>query len=181
MDTFDIIRDCKRGDGKAFGTLVDLHADMAFRVALRIMNDEMEAEDIVQEAYISAWKNMKDFDAARSFSSWLYRIVVHKCYDALRSRKRTRSADINDNYWKELSDTADNPEVSLDNKETAQLIKMLSESLSPKQKLVFVLIDLEGLTHDEVEEITGMRKVTVKSNLNHARRNLCKKLQIVMP
>jgi len=162
LNTYDIIKDCKRGDGKAFGTLVDLHADMAFRVALRIMNDEMEAEDMVQEAYISAWKNMKDFDAARSFSSWLYRIVVNKCYDALRSRKRTRPADPNDNCWKELSDAADNPEVSLDNKETAHLIKMLSETLSPKQKLVFILIDLEGLTHDEVKEITGMRKMTVK-------------------
>lgn len=177
MDTQEIIQRCKKGDEKAFEFLIDMFADMAFRLAFRIVNDQMEAEDIVQESFISAWENIKKFSAERSFSSWLYRIVINKCYDSLRKRKKRRFTEPAEPPWHELCEASDDPEMILSNKETEAMVRVLSEKLSPKQKLVFILIDLEGLSHDEVVEITGMKKSVLKSNLNHARRNIGEKIK----
>lgn len=65
-----------------------------------------------------------------------------------------------------------NPESKLSNEEIGKIIRLLTNKLSPKQKIVFILSELEGLTHDDISEITGMVKTAVKSNLNHARRNI---------
>ncbi len=160
------------GNQRAFASLVNMHTEMAFRVASRIVNDEMEAEDIVQEAFLVSWQKMQSFDPERSFAGWLYRIVVNKCYDALRRRKVQVIPEAGKKSLEILFEATNNPEVIMDNRETAVLIRSLTRKLSPKQKLVFVLIDLEERTHDEVVELTGMRKTVVKSNLNHARRNM---------
>lgn len=73
-----------------------------------------------------------------------------------------------------LSDN--NPETEINNEETGKIIQLLTNRLSAKQKVVFILSELEGLSHDDISEITGMAKTTVKSNLNHARRNIGKKI-----
>ena len=73
-------------------------------------------------------------------------------------------------YYKLISDQ--NPEQELNNKELGSLIRTLTKNLSYKQKVVFILSELEGLSHDAIAEITGMTKTSIKSNLNHARRNI---------
>ena len=177
MTIREIIERCKRGDRLAFSFLVDRHSERAFSVAFRILNDTMEAEDVVQESFIAVWEKITDFDPERSFPAWLYRVVVNRAYDALRKKKRQKETDL-ENIG-ELIDSADNPGVILDNRETGQLIRALTEELSPIQKLVFVLIELEECTHDEAAEITGMNKDAIKSNLNHARKNIAKRLESI--
>lgn len=172
MDTKDLIRSCKERDETAFRKLVDSHMDFAFSVAYRILNDEDEARDTVQESFISVWQKIESFNTGRSFSNWLYRIIVNRCYDALRKRKRTINHTRLDNLNISGIISDSNPEEKLGNEEIGRLIRLMTGRLSPGQKVVFVLSELEGLNHDEISEITGMAKTSVKSNLNHARKKI---------
>lgn len=165
-------------DESAFRLLVDRYSGFAFSVVFRIVNDEEESKDIVQEAFITVWKRLEKFDREMKFENWLYKIAVNKCLDALRRKKR-RALEYPDNgHWNfpEMIHN-ENPETIWSNKEMGQMIQQLTHMLSPKQKVVFVLSDLEGLSHDEISGITGMAKSSIKSNLNFARRNIGKMIE----
>lgn len=173
MDTGNIIKSCINRDEAAFRLLIDNYSDFAFTVAFRIMNDEEESNDIVQESFISVWNKIGDFDPEKKFSNWLYRIIVNKCYDALRKRKRMQLVYPDANSWNIPGLYSEsNPERKLDNEEIGRMIRQLTFKLSTKQKIVFILSELEGLSHEDITQITGMAKTSIKSNLNHARRKI---------
>ncbi len=178
MDIPEIIQRCKHKDERAFRLLVDHYSGFVFSVVFRILNDEDESKDILQESFITVWKNLEKFDREMPFENWLYKIVVNKCLDALRNKKR-RALEYPDTHHWNIPEiiSNENPETILSNKEMGQIILQLTGMLSPKQKVVFVLCDLEGLSHDEIATITGMAKSTIKSNLNFARRNIGKMIE----
>lgn len=178
MDNRDIIRYCINRDEDAFRMLVDRYSDFAFSVAFRITNDEDESNDIVQETFISVWNRIGHFNIEKNFSNWLYRIIVNKCYDFLRRKKRMLVIHPDTDNWDipELFSES-NPERNLNNEEIGKIIRLFTNKLSSKQKIVFVLSELEGLTHEEISEITSMVKASVKSNLYHARRNIGKMIE----
>lgn len=175
MNTPQIILECKQGSTNAFRQLVEGYSDLAFSVAFRIVNDEEEAKDIVQDSFIAIWKNLSRLDESKSFKSWLSKTVVNKCLDHLRKKKRSGATPMDENKIDELLISGPkDPEQILSNAELGQLISRLTERLTPKQKVVFVLHELEGFTHDEIVDATEMTKDSIKSNLNHARRNIGK-------
>ena len=179
MDQVQLIRQCKDGDQRAFGLLVDQHAEQTYRVAFRILNDTLEAEDVVQEAFIRAWDKMEKFREEASFSAWIYKIATNLSYDILRSGRRKKMQRLEEKDLEDILSSLDNPEQELDLKECALLIQAISENLSLKQKLAFVLIDVEGMSHDEAVNITGMSKTRLKSNLYHARKLIGERIQIL--
>jgi len=169
----ELIRKCLEGDLQSFGRLVEKASPEAFSVAFRILCDEDEAEDIVQETMITVWRKLKSLSSSASFKTWMFRIVVNKCYDRLRKMKRNPEFRPDERTWKKISGlnvTAAGEE--LENEENARVINALTHKLSPRQKTVFVLSEIEALTGDEIAEITGMNKKVIKSNLWHARRNI---------
>ena len=172
MDISTVIIACKNGDRNAFRELMNGYSDFAFRVAFRILNEEVESQDVVQESFITVWGKIQSFKIEKNFSNWLYRIIVNKCYDVLRKNKVILlHPDAQEwDYNGFISDQ--NPEQELNNKELGTMIRTLTKNLSHKQKVVFILSELEGLSHDAIAEITGMAKTSIKSNLNHARRNI---------
>ena len=138
-----------------------------------MLGDEDQAKDIVQETMVTIWQKLKKIRSAEVYKTWIYRIVMNKCYDQLRSRKRNPEFVTDEKTWKLLSDKIfENPSAELENSETALIINLLSEKLSPKQKAIFVLSDIEQMSHDEISEITGMSKSGIKSNLHHARKHI---------
>ena len=158
--------------------LVEQYSGYAFSMAFRIINDEEESNDVVQESFIAVWNKIDSFDINKNFTNWFYRILVNKCYDSIRRKKRRQEVHPDQDNWdiRKLY-SENNPENTLDNKEIGRVIRKLTYQLATKQKIVFVLSELEGLKHDDIANITGMAKSTVKSNLNHARRNIGKKLE----
>ncbi len=173
MESTDIIKASIRQDENAFRKLVDSYSDFAFSVAFRIVNNEDESKDIVQESFISVWKKIGSFNIENNFKNWLYRILVNKCYDFLRRKKRVSFIHPDSTGWNiEGLFSEGDPEAKLNNKEIGHIIRLLTNKLSAKQKTVFILSELEGLPHDEIVSITGMVKTAVKSNLHHARRNI---------
>ena len=168
-----IIQSCIAGDREAFRELVNQYADFAFSITFRILNEEEEARDLVQESFITVWEKIGTFRVEMNFRNWFYRIMVNKCFDALRKRNRApriltgKQIDTLPGF-----SAIEDPDRKMDNKELGSIIRQLTNSLSPAQKVVFTLCDLEGLSHEEIAEITGMFKTSVKSNLNLARKKI---------
>lgn len=179
MDLQPIIQKIKNGDQAAFRYLVEKYQQYAFRLAFRILCNEDDAKDTVQESFIKIWKNISKYDIKMKFTSWMYKIVTNSALDRLRSSKRTVVYGLEQVSDLALSLTNAEFNNQLDNIEAASLIALLAEGLSEKQRLVFVMRDLEGMPSDEVEEILGMNETSVKSNLYHARKAIKEKLETI--
>jgi len=138
-----------------------------------MLGDEDQAKDVVQETMVTVWQKLKKIRSSEGYKTWIYRIVVNKCYDRLRRRKRNPEFIADEKTWKLISDKMSEESVSeMENSETARIINLLTNRLSPKQKTVFVLCDIEQMSHDEISGITGMSKSGIKANLHYARKSI---------
>lgn len=167
-----------QGDKASFRSLVESHQPFAYAVAFRLLNNDFETEEVVQEAFIRVWKNLTKYDNNMRFTTWLYKIVVNLCYDRIRYFKTTknlRNVNISGSVLVNMASDS-NIEQELINREQADIIKFLTDSLTPHQKLVFVLSELEGLSPGEINEITGLSANKIKSNLYCARQVIKEKL-----
>jgi RNA polymerase sigma-70 factor (ECF subfamily) len=170
---YKLIEECRGGNFKNFRKLVEQTSPFAFSVAFRMLGDEDLAKDIVQETMVKIWQKLAKIKSAGVYKTWMYRIVVNKCYDELRKRKRFPEIIADEQTWTLLSNTVSEvPSAELENKETAKIISLLTDRLSPKQKTVFILSEIEEMSGDEISEITGMSKSGIKANLYYARKNI---------
>lgn len=145
----------------------------AFSVAFRMMGDEDLAKDIIQETMVTVWQKIKKLESAEAYKAWMYRILINKCYDQLRWQKRKPEHIADDSVWKLLGNKiSEGPSADLENTENAKIIAALTNSLSSKQKAVFIMAEIEDLSHDEISSITGISKSGVKANLYHARKRI---------
>jgi RNA polymerase sigma-70 factor, ECF subfamily len=169
----ELIEECRGGNFNNFRKLVELTSPFAYSVAFRLLGDEDQAKDVIQETMITIWQKLKKIRSAEVYKTWIYRIVVNKCYDQLRKRKKNPEFITDEKTWTLISNSvSEGPSAVLENRETAEIIGMLTNRLSPKQKTVFVLSDLEDMSNDEISEITGMSKSGIKSNLHYARKSI---------
>ena len=176
QDIVNIIEEVKSGNKTAFKYLVEEHQQYAFRVAFRVLCNEEDAKDVVQESFIKVWKNINSFDVNLKFTTWMYKIVINSALDKLRSLKRPNTINI-DKVSENLCHLEKNgPDVQLENQELGNIISLIAEGLPTKQKLVFVLRDIQGFDSIEVEKILEMPATSVKSNLYTARKSVRKKL-----
>jgi RNA polymerase sigma-70 factor (ECF subfamily) len=175
MDLNQLIDRSLQNDGNAFRQLVESHQSMVYTLAFRLLCNEEDARDAVQETFIRAWSNLKHFDTKRKFSTWLYAIATNHCYDRLQVARRFGRSQPLEVVESLLS--TENIEKKLLDAELGSLIAALTEELSPKQKIVFTLSDLEDLPTGEIVQITGMTAAQIKSNLFLARQLLRTKLK----
>jgi RNA polymerase sigma-70 factor (ECF subfamily) len=164
------------GDLKAFRKLVTMYQQPAYRLAFKILGDEEEAKDAVQESFIKIWKKISSFDPAREFVPWMYRIIVNTSNDRLRIIHRHTMVPLDQVSQKLEAVLQSDSKTVAENHETAVIIKGLTGMLPEKQRLVFILRDIEGMTSEEVELITEMNETSVKSNLYHARKSVRERL-----
>ena len=173
MIDIHLIEECRTGNLSNFKRLLELTSPIAFSVAFRMLGDEDQAKDIVQDTMVTIWQKLKKIKKSEVYSTWVYRIVVNKCYDQLRKRKRNPEFIADENTWRKISNLiSENPSIEMENSETASIIKLLTNRLSRKQKTVFVLSELEQMSNDEISDITGMSKSGIKANLHYARKNI---------
>ena len=138
--------------------------------------NEEDAKDVVQESFIKIWLNIHLFDESKNFSTWVYTIAARLCLDKLRARKHILPLPDEEQAMSHFVSNSD-IHIDVENKEWITLVQAITARLSPKQRLVFTLCQLEGLTSDEAEEITGMNATQIKSNLYLARQNVINKLK----
>jgi RNA polymerase sigma-70 factor, ECF subfamily len=179
IDLENIITKAKNGDKISFGILVKKYQQFAFNLAFRVLCNEDDAKDVVQDSFVKIWKNIKLYNPKVKFTTWMYRIVINTAIDHQRSTMKRNDVSITDFHENFEQLTEDNPEKQLDNKETGQFIRLATDTLSEKQKLIFVMRDLQGLSSAEVCEILNLSFTTIKSNLYHARKAVKDKLQSI--
>ncbi|KGN77052.1 hypothetical protein HW49_11025 [Porphyromonadaceae bacterium COT-184 OH4590] len=165
----------KDGDRFAFSSLVRYFQSKIFSLTFRMLCNEDEAKDVMQDVFIKAWLHLNDYDSKYHFSTWLYRIASNLCLDKIKSFEKTHLTTI-----KEYNIASNqNIETELINKEIAHNIKQLTNRLSAKQKLLFTLRYLEELDIPEIIDITGMSAAKIKSNLYLARKTITNKIKSI--
>lgn len=167
----------KEGSPLAFQTLVQETRDWGFQVSLRLLADEEQARDILQDAYVKAWTRREKIPLNGSFKAWFYRVLVNTCYDALRSRKRKQDVFTDaplENIPRPFAEEGD----PLEAKEALEIIQAFLERLGAKQRAVFVLSELEGRSQEEIADLLKIRTSAVKSNLHHARQKVKQHLEV---
>ena len=181
MDEVALIRDAQHGDLDSFNRLVLAYQELAYNLALRMLDDEASAEDATQTAFISAYRHMESFRGG-SFKSWVMRMVTNTCYDELRRQKRrptTPLEPINDEddeevespYWM-ADDHNPTPEQALDQRELESAIQNCLSDLPDDFRSVVIMVDVEGLDYQEVSDAIGKPLGTVKSRLARAREKM---------
>jgi RNA polymerase sigma-70 factor (ECF subfamily) len=173
QETIECIRN---GDRTAFRKLVTMYQQPAYRLAFRILGNEEEARDAVQESFIKIWQKIGSFDTSKEFIPWMYRILANTSIDRLRKIQRHAMIPIDLISQKLETMQQYDSTTSADNHELAILIKGIADMLPEKQKLVFILRDIEGMASGEVESITELTETSVKSNLYHARKKVRERL-----
>ncbi len=170
------------GDKKAFDQLVIRHKDRVFTVCYWFLGDYAEASDNAQETFIKAFRSLKRFRFESSFSTWIYRIAVNTCKNRLKSsqyKKKKKTLSLHDpmggresTMLMEIADDCPSPMNELEDKQRRMRIYGAIDTLPPEQKSVVVLRDIQGLSYDEIADITSIGMGTVKSRLARARQTL---------
>lgn len=152
--------------------------EYVYRTALMILADEEDAHDIVQDTFLIVWDKRKSLRTEESLKPLLRKIAVNKCYDHLR-RKKIRRVEfrLEDGPGIKSMVSDEQADKKLENDEAMALISIMVEGLSPRQRLIFSMVELEKMSHSEVSELTGINKTSIKSNLRHARKKLEDKLK----
>jgi RNA polymerase sigma-70 factor (ECF subfamily) len=176
MDEAALIASARKGDARAFNQLVLLYQSMAYNQAYRILNDRDAAADATQDAFVSAFKAMRKFRGG-SFKAWILRIVTNACYDQLRSKQRRPTESLDDtlveqDYVGYLRDEAERPDEFAERQELNRAIRQGISTLPLEQRNILVLSDVQGLSYQEIVEVTGLSLGTVKSRLSRARTKL---------
>jgi RNA polymerase sigma-70 factor (ECF subfamily) len=179
-----LIEDAQRGDMESFNQLVLKYQDMLYRISLRILNDESSADDATQNAMIQAFRNIRSFRGG-SFRSWLARVTVNASYDEMRRWRRQPSLsfeqvnsdgdEIESLPW--MMDLSAGPEERYDSVELRDALQHCVKALNSDYRLVVVLVDVEGMSYEEVARVANIPVGTVKSRLARARGQLRKSLQ----
>lgn len=174
------------GDSSGFDFLYNSTKNNKYYLALKYVKNEEAAKDVLQDAYIRAWKNLDKLKEPEKFDSWLAQIVVNTAKNELEKRNHTpldlRTDSGEDEDDTEIFDRAvsswDNvPELEYTREETRQLVHELIDSLSDEQRLVVIAFELEGLTTKEIAEQLGCSEATVKSRLRYGRNNIKQKAE----
>ena len=169
-DQENIIARARRGDADAFEQLVVAYRDQVFRLALRMCGNEADADEVAQEAFLSAWKALPNFRGDSQFSTWLYQLTSHAAIDLMRRKKRQIAAE--DITEVSAPDPAPGPQQQAEQSETRQAVRDAMAQLSPEYRQIVVLRFLQELSYEEIGAVLKLPPGTVKSRLNRAKSQL---------
>ena len=174
-----LIAAAQRGEVESFNALVRLYEGRVYNLCYRMLGDADSAADAAQDAFFSAFRNLRGFRGG-SFRSWMLRIATNTCYDALRARKRrpaisldtAADADEDDASPLQIADDAEAPDEFVLRRELAAAIQRGLTNLPDEQRLILILSDIQGLAYEEIAQITNTNLGTVKSRLSRGRARL---------
>jgi len=141
-----------------------------YRFALKIVGNDEDAEDVIQEMLVKVWQKSEQLSEIENKEAWCMTVTRNLCIDKIRSRKKNRSSDIDEQF--SLSDSSPTPDIITEDKESLSIVMTTLNALPDSQKEMIHLRDIEGYTYREISGITGMTEDQVKVNLFRARQKL---------
>jgi RNA polymerase sigma-70 factor (ECF subfamily) len=173
----------RRGDRAEFARLVETYSPMIYRLGLKMLANPQDAEDLLQETFLKAYRYLKDFDGRSSLSTWLYRIAINEALMVLRRKQpevisidEPSQEDAEDQEPLQIVDWCCLPEEELLSAEGRTVLDRAMEKLSPLLRAVFVLRDIEGLSTRQVAQALNLSEAVVKTRLSRARLRLRQEL-----
>ena len=180
-----LVRDLQNGNLDAYDKLAKIYQKKIYGLSFHLTRNQMDAQDVTQEVLLTLFRKINMFQGKSAFSSWVYRIAVNASYMKLRSKKKEPNVSIDElmpsfnsaGFQQEkIQDWSENTESLLFTKETRDVINKAVDLLPEKEKVVFLLRDVEGLSSEKAGEILDLTVPAVKSRLHRARLFLRKKL-----
>jgi RNA polymerase sigma-70 factor, ECF subfamily len=173
------------GDSDAFRLLVEQHSRAIFRLAFRMTGNEQDAEDVVQETFLRAYRQLSRYEARSSFSTWLYRIASNYALDLLRMRKRhedrrERGSSEHHDILQTVPETSPGPDRVLYGSQVKDKVNAALDELSAQERAAFVLRHFEGLSIEEIGQSLGTGTNATKHSIFRAVQKLRKSLEPVV-
>ncbi len=165
----DLVEKCKKGDTRSYQTLYQQYAKAMFNTSLRIVNNASDAEDVLQEAFMDAFRYLNDFNYKSTFGAWLKRIVINKSINVLRKHK-TDLVDIDTTQVADLpnDEVLDEENIRLKVEEVKRAVQILPNGY----RTVLTLYLFEGYDHEEISEIMRISESTVRTQYHRAKQKL---------
>ncbi|MBP0457443.1 sigma-70 family RNA polymerase sigma factor [Streptomyces bomunensis] len=158
------------GDTEAFERLVRRHTPVLLALANRMLTDAGDAEDAVQDAFVSAWRRLPEFRADASFQTWMYRIVTNRCLNQLRSRRPTTTLDAVPEP--QAPDHYASPSRAAESSAAVSDLHSALGRLSPEQRACWLLREMHGLSYEDIASVVGINQEAVRGRIYRARRSL---------
>src|SRR6266852_1186280 len=175
-DDRQLVQTIRNGEPEAFEQLVRRKTTKVYSLCYRVIGNAEDAKDISQLVFIKLWKNLDKYDPHFAFDTWLYRMVTNVAIDFLRN-KQSRENAVNSNL--RLVKTSSDAEqgVVVQRKEIENVFNAVATVLSPKQKTIFVMREMDDLPSSEIAKILGCRESTVRNHLFNARKLMQQQLR----
>jgi RNA polymerase sigma-70 factor (ECF subfamily) len=187
-DQTELIERLKCGDQRALETIFDLYSVKLYNVALRILGEPADTEEVIQDVFWTVYRKAKSFQGNSQFSTWLYRLTVNAALGKIRRRKSNKEVDYEEYLPKfqtdghhavrPVVDWSDNLDEQYSKHELQELLGKALDELKPLDKSVVVLSDLEGLSDREIAATLGLSVSAVKTRLHRARMFLRGKIAV---
>ncbi|HMD32307.1 MAG TPA: sigma-70 family RNA polymerase sigma factor [Candidatus Acidoferrales bacterium] len=177
-----LIARAQAGNHDALEALFSNLSPALYQTALRLVGTPEEAEDVLQEGMLSAYRNLRRFEGRSQFSTWLTRIVINAALMRLRSRRSRPAVSLDERladddemtFADQFPDTAPNPEQVASRRELEDLLRHNLQTLSPVLRSAFILREMEGFSTEEAAEELGISQGTLKARLHRAKRQLAR-------
>ena len=165
------------GDRDAFRALVDAHSRSIFNLAYRMTGNQEDADEVVQETFLRAYKNLDKFELRSKFSTWVYRIAVNRCLDMLEKKKITGDYTISDDpdpeeHTVQVASTEAGPERQLLSREANEKIATAMKLLTPTERIAFTLRHMEGQSIEEISKTLKVKENAAKNTIFRAVKKL---------
>lgn len=169
-----LIERIAKGDRLAMQVLFARHHVRVYRFVLRLVRNEATAEDLISEVFLDVWRQAGKFEGRSQVSTWLLAIARFKALSALRGRKE---AELDDEFAETIEDQSDDPEVSMQKKDTSNVLRKCMEKLSTEHREIIDLVYYHEKSVEEVAKIVGIPEATVKTRMFYARKKLGEELK----
>lgn len=178
----ELIAEFLKGDERCYIEIVERYTEKVFNLAYRFTRNQQDAEEVLQDVFITIYNKLEKFEGKSAFSSWLYRITVNTALMMLRKKKQTPTVCIDDlapqvtDDWSATSSSSNTIDYMTTRHELRAVLEAAIAELPAEYKTIFLLRDVDGLSNQEVGEILELSVPAVKSRLHRARLMLRKKL-----
>ncbi|MBC8108355.1 MAG: sigma-70 family RNA polymerase sigma factor [Anaerolineae bacterium] len=172
----DLLRSARHGDGRAFHALVDRHARMLFGLAYSLLNNAADAEDVVQETFAGAFKNLAKFEERSSVKTWLSRILVNQVAMFKRDHRSAKSESLDQGFGGAGGEASGGGGSTTAGVDARLDLHATLQKLSDEHRKVLVLRELQQLSYEEIAAVLDVPRGTVESRLHRARAELRKSL-----